>query len=129
MQSGSEPPALLDHIQQELEMSMSVWVCVHVFDGHSLSGEIGLSGGLCLNSTAFVGSHYFWQIEITKLLNKHPIQSFAYITVMEREKCINKAKWSASTKLHSLSSFPSFSYISVIAYFIISSSFFPCARH
>lgn len=27
-ESGSEPPALLHHIQQELEMSMSVCVCV-----------------------------------------------------------------------------------------------------
>lgn len=123
-ESRSWPPALLYHTHQYLEMCVNLQACVCVCScvSHCLSGEIGLSGGLCLNSTAFVGSHLFWQIEITKLLNKHPIQSFAYITVMEREKCINKAKWSASTKLYFLSflflpSFLSFC-ISFFPYFI-----------
>lgn len=122
-ESHSKPPPLLYHIQQQQEMGGCACERVCACDSHSLSSEIGLSGGLCLNSTAFVGSHYFWQIEITKLLNKHPIQSFAYITVMEREKCINKAKWSASTKLYSLSfslipsSFFCFFCISFILYF------------
>lgn len=96
----SNIPARL-RLRPRLYSIISITVCVSVCvrDSHGLLGEIELSGGLCLNSTAFVDSHYFWQIEITKLLNKHPIQSFAYITVMEREKCINKTKGSASTEL------------------------------
>lgn len=62
-ESRSKPLALLYHIQQELKMVAGVcvgtYVCVCTCDSHSLSGEIGLSGGLCLNSTASVGSHYF----------------------------------------------------------------------